>query len=211
MSKNGNNRKLLTTNKRTIKQHGSGINYNLSLEWFKIAEWLQFAKLFWFTGFLIFIVSLISGSKDRGILVSYFWITIGTAIALFMTTLLISMNKEAKGFFQIIKMSIPLIVPALFLLIPLIMLIYTFTVAAVLDSRSIPSIFYIVNGLSFVFIIIQTMLLNRFYSDEIKSLHENIPNSKKWLYISGLIFFSIFTSYAAYELYIIITSYPTDG
>ena len=67
------------------------------------------------------------------------------------------------------------------------------------------------NTFIFAFIVAQIMFLNGFYQSEIKNLKVGKVDSNKWVYISGLILATILTSAASAELYVIITSFLTDG
>jgi len=182
------------------------------LEWFNIAQWLKFSNLFFFIGFCIYVAAAFSGSKD-GMLVAYYWVTIGVAVMLFMTTILVSMTKNTSGFFAAFQAALPLIVPALFLLFPLIMLIYIFNVTAPIIARDaeLPPAYNKINTFIFVFIIAQIVFLNGFYHSEINNLKTGHIDNNKWVYISALILATILTSAATGELYVIITSFLTDG
>lgn len=185
---------------------------SLILEWINIEKWLQFSKLFFVIGFFIYIASALSGSKD-GMLVAYYWVTIGVIVMLFMTTILVSMNKNLSGFFATFQAALPLVIPALFLLFPLILLIYIFTATAPIIARDaeLPPAYNKINTFIFAFIVAQIMFLNGFYQSEIKNLRVGMVDSNKWVYISGLILATILTSAASAELYVIITSFLTDG
>ena len=117
---------------KTKKAAGKAAKY--ILKGINIEQWLQLSKLFFMIGFVIYIASSLSGSES-GMLVSYYWITIGVAVMLFMTTIMVSMNKNVSGFFAVLQTCLPLIVPALFLLFPLVMLIYIFSATAPIISR----------------------------------------------------------------------------
>ena len=194
------------------KTQKAGNNKKYILEWFNIHQWLQFSKLFFFIGFIIYIISAFTNTKD-GMLVAYYWITIGVAVMLFMTTILVSMNKNISGIVQILQTSLPLIIPALFLLIPLGLLIYIFTVTGPIIARDaeLPPAFNKINTFIFVFIMLQTFFLSNFYSSEIKNMKTGHKDESKWVYISGLILATILTTASAAELYVIITSFLTDG
>ena len=196
----------------TKKQSAAGKVKEYILKGINIEQWLQLSKLFFFIGFIIYIASSLSNSES-GMLVSYYWITIGVAIMLFMTTIMVSMNRNVSGFIAVLQTSLPLIVPALFLLIPLIMLIYIFTATAPIMARDgdLPPAFNKINTFIFAFIILQTVFLNGFYQSEIKNMKTGQQDSNKWVYISGLILATILTSAASAELYVIITSFLTDG
>jgi hypothetical protein len=182
------------------------------LEWFNIEQWLRFSKLFFAIGFVIYIVSSASGSKD-GMLVAYYWVTIGVGVMLFMSTIMVSMNKNASGFFATLQSALPLVIPTLFLLVPLVTLIYIFTATAPILARDaqLPAAYNRINTFVFFFIIAQIVCLNGFFHSEIKNLKSGQVDPNKWVYISALILATILTSAATAELYVIITSFLTDG
>jgi len=123
------------------------------------------------------------------------------------------MNKNVSGFFAVLQTCLPLIIPALFLLFPLVMLIYIFSATAPIISRDaeLPSAYNKVSTFIFAFIVLQTIFLNGFYQSEIKNMKTGQQDSNKWVYVSGLILATILTSAASAELYVIITSFLTDG
>ena len=194
-----------STQKQTRVQKAAAKAKKYVLEWISIEQWLQFSKLFFIIGFIIYIASAFSGSKD-GMLVAYYWVTIGVAVMLFMTTILVSMNKNVSGLFAVFKASLPLVIPALFLLFPLIILIYIFTVTAPILARDteLPPAYNKINTFIFGFIVVQIMFLNGFYQSEIKNLKTGHVDSNKWVYISGLILATILTSAASAELMLLL-------
>jgi hypothetical protein len=71
--------------------------------------------------------------------------------------------------------------------------------------ENLPKQFFWFNRLSFFLIIFQLFLLNNFYESSLKD------NSYNGIWIAAMILFSIITSASAIELYVIITSFLTDG
>ena len=190
------------------------INLNSAMEWLTISKWLTFSKIFFLIGVIIFIITSLAGAKG-GILASYTYMTVGVFITMYMVSLMVSMNISSDaGIIDIIKAIGPLLVPGLFLLIPLFALIFIFyTKGSIIEGNTsnLPSVFYSINTAAFISILIQAVILINFYSNEIKMFTTNKPHEKKWLYISGLVLASIITGAISIELYVIITSLLTAG
>ena len=132
---------------------------------------------------------------------------------LFMSTIMVSMNKNVSGFFATLQSALPLVIPTLFLLVPLVALIYILTVTAPILARDaqLPPAYNTLNSFVFFFIVVQIICLNGFFHSEIKNLKLGKVDPNKWVYISALILATILTSAATAELYVIITSFLTDG
>ena len=132
---------------------------------------------------------------------------------LFMSTILVSMNKNASGFLSTIKTALPLVIPTLFLLVPLVALIYILTATAPILARDaqLPDAYNRMNTFVFFFIIAQIVCLNGFFHSEIENMKIGKVDPNKWVYISALILATVLTSAATAELYVIITSFLTDG
>ena len=71
--------------------------------------------------------------------------------------------------------------------------------------ENLHKLFFFFNRLSFLLIIFHLFLLNNFYESSLKD------NSYNGIWIAAMILFSIITSASAIELYVIITSFLTDG
>ncbi len=68
------------------------------------------------------------------------------------------------------------------------------------------------NKFVFFLIVLQLFILHKFYDTENKAnILEGVENSRRSLYLISLIFFSILSCAAAVELYVITTSFITDG
>ena len=132
---------------------------------------------------------------------------------LFMSTILVSMNKNASGFLSTIKTALPLVIPTLFLLVPLVALIYILTATAPIlaSDDQLPDAYNRMNTFVFFFIIAQIVCLNGFFHSEIENMKIGKVDPNKWVYISALILATELTSAATAELYVIITSFLTDG
>jgi hypothetical protein len=182
------------------------------MDWFNITRWLDFSKLFYVVGFIIAMSSIVAGSED-GLLVSYYWITTGVFVTLFLSLIVISMHRNITGIFDILKIAFPIVMPSMFLLAPLIALIYILTsMAGVLKKDpELPPIYSKMNLFVLAFIVFQCIVLSGFYKSEIKNLSIGHTDPNKWAYASGLILSTILTCAGVAELYVIITSFLTDG
>ena len=192
----------------------SSLVTNTAMEWLDIANWLTFSKIFFLIGAIAFTITTITGAKG-GMIASYSYMTIGVFVTMFMASIMASMNLvKHADFLDIITTIGPLIIPGCFLLIPLSVLIYIFYTSGSTignNAEHLPPIFYKINIAAFISILIQAFILTKFYANEIESFTTNKTHSKKWLYISGLILTSIITGAISIELYVIITSFLTDG
>ena len=183
-------------------------------EMFTIVKWLNFSKIFFIIGAIVFAITTLTGSTE-GNIASYSYMTVGVLITMFMVSIMSSMVMTKNGgMMGIIKIIGPLIIPGCFLLIPLSILIYIFyTTGPIIESNSsnLPPIFYKINIAAFISILTQAFLLTKFYENEILSYTTNKKDNKKWLYISGLVLSSIITCAISVELYVIIKAFLTDG
>jgi hypothetical protein len=181
--------------------------------WLSIINWLHIAKLIVFVGFVIYFVSIFTSSNVNGMLVAYYWMAIGILATLLMASIMVSRNSENAGFWDIFKKAIPFVVPTLFTLAPIVLLIVIFHSVGNLISRdpTLPSAFTTFNYLTFFFIILQTLLLNQFFVNEIHQLRRGEADPNKWVYVVAFVLSTVITLASATELYVIITHFLTDG
>jgi hypothetical protein len=221
IKRGGDGDQIITKNMPTAKdkpipmaKDGIPVLSNTALQWFKITDWLRLSKMFFIVGVIIFSIASISPSKG-GMMAAYSWMTSGVIISIFLVLLIVSTKDGGnKKFLSIIKAIMPLILPGLFLLAPLIGLIYIFYVTGGIidkDASHLPSIFNKINIAAFFCITIQAYILSKFYASEIEAFKTGSQNPKKWTYISGMILTSILTGAMCVELFVIITSFLTDG
>ena len=187
---------------------------NIVKKWLKVLNLLNIAHMFFGIGAIIFIISIFT-SDGGSMLAAYSWMAAGVFITLFVVCLIASkIPGSGSTFLDTLKSIGPLILPGLFILIPLIILIIIFYKTGPIiakDSSHLPPVFNTFNIMAFVSILIQASILVKFYENEIHALRTEEPNSKKWVYISGLILTSIITTAISGELYVIIASFLTDG
>ena len=72
---------------------------------------------------------------------------------------------------------------------------------------NLPQQFFWFNRLSFFLIVFQLFVLNKYYENATATA----DSSYKGVWVAAMILFSILTSASAIELYVIITSFLTDG
>tara|TARA_B110000858_G_C17796517_1_gene472732 strand:+ start:832 stop:1611 length:780 start_codon:yes stop_codon:yes gene_type:complete len=189
-------------------------NSNIVKKWLKVLNWLNIAHMFFGIGAIIFIISIFT-ADGGSMLAAYSWMAAGVFVTLFVVCLIASkIPGSGSTFLDTLKSIGPLILPGLFILIPLIILIIIFYKTGPIiakDSSHLPPVFNTINIMAFVSILIQASILVKFYENEIHALRTKEPNSKKWMYISGLILTSIITTAISGELYVIISSFLTDG
>jgi len=180
--------------------------------WVSIISWLHIAKLIVLVGIIIFIVSIFTDAKN-GELAAYYWMAFGIIATLLMASILVSRNRDDQGFVSIIKTATPFLVPTLFTLAPIVVLIVVFhTVGNLVDSDpNLPAAFSKFNYLTFFFIVLQTLLLNQFFVNEIAQLRHGKEDPNKWLYVAGFVLSTVITLASSAELYVIITHFLTDG
>ena len=82
-----------------------------------------------------------------------------------------------------------------------------FKTRPVLQSNldNLPQQFFWFNRLSFFLIVFQLFVLNKYYESATSD------SSYKGMWVAAMILFSVITSASAIELYVIITSFLTDG
>jgi hypothetical protein len=179
----------------------------ISNDWVPIKKWMTIFKIFIVLGIVIFTIGQFAMVSDTD-LAAYIWFSIGL-IATWVITLRIIANKkgESVGILSTFN-NLSQFLPTLGVMVPLAILIYVLIkTRPILQSNmeNLPKQFFWFNRLSFFLIIFQLFLLNNFYES---SLNDNSYNG---IWIAAMILFSIITSASAIELYVIITSFLTDG
>lgn len=199
--------------KSISNMESSSASLKKGLTWMKIENWLKVSKLLVGVGLIIFLISTMAKQVD-GELASFYWMAIGIVSTLIMTTILLANQSKGESLMNIIGKMFSLYVPSIVTLIPLVAMIIIFhEVRNILnkDAAHLPDKFYTFHYLSFFFIFLQIIMLNQFFSGEIKALFSKQIDPNKWAYISGFIFFSIIAMISVGELYVIITHFITDG
>jgi hypothetical protein len=179
----------------------------ISNDWVPIKKWMSIFKIFIVLGIVIFTIGQFAMVSDTD-LAAYIWFSIGL-IATWVITLRIIANKkgETVGILSTFN-NLSQFLPTLGVMVPLAILIYVLIkTRPILQSNmeNLPKQFFWFNRLSFFLIIFQLFLLNNFYESSLKD------NSYNGIWIAAMILFSIITSASAIELYVIITSFLTDG
>jgi len=175
--------------------------------WISLQSWLSIFKIFIVLGVILFTIGQFAGISDTD-LAAYIWFTIGIVSTWVITIRILSRNKgEVVGVLSILN-NIAQILPTLGVLVPLSILIYVlFKTRPILQSNldNLPEPFFWFNRLSFFLIVFQLFVLNKYYESAMTD------SNYKGVWIAAMILFSVITSASAIELYVIITSFLTDG
>jgi len=181
-------------------------------------EWLWIFRIFILIGITIFTIGQIAGTPD-GEYAAYLWFTIGLMatwiISLRMASMQSNQGTESHSLFSKFIKGIVVMLPNIGTLVPLILMVFVSSkIKAVLETDyvNMPSKYFWFNKFVFFLIVIQLFILHTFYDSANKAnTYDGVKNSNRGLYIISLIFFSILSSAAAVELYVITTSFITDG
>ena len=179
----------------------------ISNDWVPIKKWMTIFKIFIVLGIVIFTIGQFAMVSDTD-LAAYIWFSIGLIVTWVITLRIIATKKgESVGILSTFN-NLSQFLPTLGVMVPLAILIYVLIkTRPILQSNmeNLPKQFFWFNRLSFFLIIFQLFLLNNFYESSLKD------NSYNGIWIAAMILFSIITSASAIELYVIITSFLTDG
>jgi len=175
--------------------------------WISLQSWLSIFKIFIILGVVLFTIGQFAGIADTD-LAAYIWFTVGIISTWVITIRILSRNKgETVGVLSLLN-NLSQVLPTLGVLVPLSILIYVlFKTRPVLQSNldNLPQQFFWFNRLSFFLIVFQLFVLNKYYETAISD------SSYKGMWVAAMILFSVITSASAIELYVIITSFLTDG
>ena len=188
--------------------------------WWKITQWLDLSRSFMLIGVIIFTISQATGS-GAGDLAAYIWFALGVLATWILTLRLLSVssNPNKSSFMTAFKHS-SLLFPTLAALLPLIILIYIYSKLQTVLKENIqhlPNQYFWFNKFTFFLVLLQLFFLNNYYTSQSKSaiLRQGgktvSTSNSRAVWIAGLILLSILSSAAAIELYVIITSFMTDG
>lgn len=185
----------------------------------KMLDWLWIFRIFILVGITIFTIGQIAGTPD-GEYAAYLWFTIGimaTWIVSLRIAALGNKNKEREkeSFMSRIITGVVVMLPNIGTLVPLVLMVFiSGKIKSVLetDYANLPSKYFWFNKFVFFLIVLQLFILHKFYDTEnrIQTL-EGTPTSFRGIYLACLVLFSILSSAAAVELYVITTSFITDG
>ena len=211
----GATKKTSNSAKPLDKDHNFIIN-----TWWKITQWLDLSRSFMLIGVIIFTISQASGSGS-GDLAAYIWFALGVLATWVLTLRLLSVksNPNKSSFTSAFKHS-SILFPTLATLLPLMILIYIYSkLQNVLNEniQHLPNQYFWFSKFTFFLVLLQLFFLNNYYVTESKSAiirqDGKIPptSNNRSAWIAGLILMSILSSAAAIELYVIITSFITDG
>ena len=179
-----------------------------SASWVSIKSWLTLFKIFIVLGVTIFSIGQISGVSDTD-LAAYIWFLIGVVVTWVLTLKMLSNKQGVETGFLSSLHNISLMLPTLGVMIPLIILIYVLVKTRPIlqtDLQNLPQQFFWFNRLSFFLVVLQLFVLNQYYATATSS-----DTSSRSVWIAAMILFSVLTSASAIELYVVITSFLTDG
>ena len=177
--------------------------------WLEIKDWLVIFKVFILIGVTIFTIGQFTGVSDTD-LAAYIWLAFALIITWVLSLRLVATQKNSEvGIWSAVS-SASAMLPTLGTLLPLGVLIYVLiTVRPILQNNldNLPKQFFWFNRLTFFLVVMQMFILSKFYS----SGTMGGEGTSRSIWIAAMILFSVLTSAAAIELYVIITAFITDG
>ena len=177
--------------------------------WLEIKDWLVIFKVFILIGVTIFTIGQFTGVSDTD-LAAYIWFAFALIITWVLSLRLVATQTNTEvGVWSAIS-SASAMLPTLGTLLPLGVLIYVLiTVRPILQNNldNLPKQFFWFNRLTFFLVVMQMFILSKFYS----SGTMGGEGTSRGIWIAAMILFSVLTSAAAIELYVIITAFITDG
>ncbi len=176
--------------------------------WIQLSQWMSVFKVFIVIGVTIFTIGQFSGVSDTD-LAAYIWFALALIITWVLSLRLVAQKTNSEvGFWSAIT-SASAMLPALGTLLPLGVLIYVLiAVRPILQNNlnNLPKQFFWFNRLTFFLVVMQMFILSKFYNTV-----DDQDDSYRSIWIASMILFSVLTSAAAIELYVIITAFITDG
>jgi len=172
-------------------------------------QWMWVFRIFILIGVTIFTIGQISGIPD-GNLAAYLWFAIGLLASWILAMRLVATNQS--GTFGGALNTISVMLPNLGTLIPLAILIFiTIKIRPILEKNpdTLPTKFFWFNRFSFFLLVMQLFILNKFYVSQSDPSGDSAAWRSVW--VAAIILFSVLTSAAAIELFVIVTSFVTDG
>ena len=177
----------------------------------KMIQWMWLFRIFILVGVTIFTIGQIGGISDAN-LAAYVWFMVGLIATWVLAMRLMAKSSNSGGFSGALN-SLSIMLPNLGTLIPLSILIFvTIKIRPILDKHinSLPNKFFWFNRFTFFLVVMQLFILHKFYSGA-----ENVTKGRadQWrsVWVGAIILFSVLTSAAAVELFVITTSFITDG
>ena len=175
--------------------------------WIQIDQWLVVFKVFIVIGVTIFTIGQFSGVSDTD-LAAYIWFAIALIITWVLSLKMISNENNSEVGLWLAISNASVMLPTLGTLLPLGVLIYVLIkVRPILQNNlnNLPPQFFWFNKLTFFLVVMQMFILSKFYNTV------STKDEYRGIWIAAMILFSVLTSAAAIELYVIITSFITDG
>lgn len=175
----------------------------------KMIQWMWVFRIFILIGITIFTIGQIGGISDAN-LAAYIWFMVGLIATWILAMRAMATDKSKSTGFSGALNSLSVMLPNLGTLIPLSILIFvTIKIRPLLDKNlsSLPNKFFWFNRFTFFLVVMQLFILHKFYSSE------NNSGTNKWrnVWVAAIVLFSVLTSAAAIELFVMVTSFITDG
>ena len=191
------------------EQHKTGLKSSNIKRQVTMLQWMWIFRIFILIGVTIFTIGQISSLPD-GNLAAYIWFAIGLLASWVLAMRLAASTKKSDGTFSGTLGSISVMLPNLGTLIPLSILIFiTVKIRPILAAHpdSLPTKYFWFNRFTFFLIVMQLFILNKFYASQAT------PDGAAWrgVWVGAIILFSVLASAAAIELFVITTSFITDG
>tara|TARA_B110000046_G_scaffold185958_1_gene230786 strand:- start:10660 stop:11229 length:570 start_codon:yes stop_codon:yes gene_type:complete len=176
----------------------------------KMKDWLWLFRVFILIGVTIFTIGQLAGTPD-GEYAAYIWFTVGI-LATWIVSLRIIAKKSSGGqSMQDIKTGVMEMLPNIGTLIPLVLMIYISSkVKHIIEANynNLPGKYFWFNKFVFFLIVLQLFTLHKFYDGGVGD-KKTYPT--KGIYMAVLLLLSILSTASAVELYVITTSFITDG
>lgn len=169
----------------------------------KMTDWLWLFRVFILIGVTIFTIGQLAGTPD-GEYAAYIWFTVGI-----LATWIVSLRIIATTA-RDIKKGLMSMLPNIGTLIPLVLMVYISSkVRDIIEANynNLPGKYFWFNKFVFFLIVLQLFTLHKFYDGEI----EENPGKSRGVYIAVLLLLAILSTASAVELYVITTSFITDG
>ena len=175
----------------------------------KMIQWMWVFRIFILIGVTIFTIGQIAGLSDAN-LAAYIWFMVGLIATWILAMRAMATDKSKSSGFSGALNSLSVMLPNLGTLIPLSILIFvTIKIRPILENHlsSLPDKFFWFNRFTFFLVVMQLFILHKFYSSQ-----NSTGGSKgRNVWVAAIVLFSVLTSAAAVELFVMVTSFITDG
>lgn len=180
----------------------------------KMTNWLWLFRVFILVGVTIFTIGQIAGTPD-GDYAAYIWFTVGILATWIVALRIIAIrsNKHENTTIEGIKNGAITMLPNIGMLIPLVFMSYISSkIRSIveLNYNNLPGKYFWFNKFVFFIIVLQLFVLHKFYEGENLATDGN-PGNCRGIFMGALLLLSVLSTASAIELYVITTSFITDG